>query len=432
MIKENLSEKIANKTARIGIIGLGYTGLPLAIEFFKSGYHIVGFEVDQSRADKVNSGETYIKDIKNEDLSRIVNSGRLSATTDFSLIKDIDVIQICVPTPLTAAREPDMSFVIAATKSIAENLKKDQLIVLQSTTYPGTTEEVVLPILEKTGLKAGSDFYLGYSPERVDPGNKKFNIGNTPKVVGGYTADCLDHITNLYEQVVDTVVPVTSLKAAELTKLFENIYRNVNVALVNELTLICERMGINVWEVIDAASTKPFGFMKFTPGPGLGGHCIPVDPFYLTWKARQYNFSTEFIELAGKINQNMPYFVVSKIADALNDKKKSINGAKILLLGVAYKKDIEDMRESPAIKIIEILRQKGAEVSFHDSYVDELYKEKLKSQPLTKEIVIDSDCVVLVTDHSDVDYKMVVREADLIIDTRNKLADFDSDKVIPI
>lgn len=427
-----LKEKLKNRTARIGVIGLGYTGLPLAIEFAAGGFATVGFEVDGYRVKSINSGESYLKDIESETIKKLLSAGTLSATDDFSLISDIDVIQICVPTPLTEAREPDMTFVIEASRAIAPGLKKEQLVVLQSTTYPGTTEEIVLPILEGTGLKAGEDFYLGYSPERVDPGNKKYGIKNTPKVVGGLTIKCLEQIKALYESIVDDVVPVSSLKAAELTKLFENIYRNINIALVNELTMICGRMSINVWEVIDAAATKPFGFMKFSPGPGVGGHCISVDPFYLAWKARQYNFSTEFIELAGKINQNMPYFVVSRVVDALNDRKKSLNGSRVLILGVAYKKNIEDARESPAFQIIEILREKGAVVSFHDPFVKELYKYDLISETLSAELIRASDCAVIVTDHSDIDYELLVGEADLIIDTRNILSGYNSGNVIRI
>jgi len=427
-----LAEKIKDKTAKIGIVGLGYTGLPLAVEFAKAGYTVTGIDINNDRVDGVKSGISYLEDVDDAVIRAFVKSGRLAATTNFDVIKDLDIINVCVPTPLTKSRQPDLAFVRAASQSIADYLTPEKLIILESTTYPGTTREVVKPILEAGGLRAGADFYLAYSPERVDPGNKKYNIKNTPKIVGGLTPACLEHITLLYEQVVDNVVSVTTPEAAELAKLLENIFRNVNIALVNEMTLICNRLGINVWEVINAASTKPFGFMRFLPGPGLGGHCIPVDPFYLSWKAREHSFFTEFIELAGKINENMPYYVIQRITDALNGDRKSLNGSKVLLLGVAYKRDISDIRESPAFKIIELLRAKGAEVSYHDSFVPIMPGMDLESQPLTAELLAEIDAVVVVTDHSNIDYELVLKAAPLIVDTRNALAEYKSDKVVVI
>lgn len=427
-----LKDRILSKKAKISVIGLGYTGLPLAIEFAKEHFETIGIDIDADRVDDIKTARSYLKDVDSAVIRALVRSGRLVATDDFDVITETDVVQICVPTPLTEAREPDMTFVIGAAKSVAARLKRQRLIILQSTTYPGTTEEVVKPILEAGGLVAGKDFYLGYSPERVDPGNKRYTIRNTPKIVGGYTPKCLELTRLLYEQIIEKVVPVSSLKAAEMTKLFENIFRNVNIALVNELTLLSERLGLNVWEIIDAAATKPFGFMKFYPGPGVGGHCIGVDPFYLSWKARQDHFYTEFIELAGKINENMPFFVVGRIADALNERHKSLRGSKILLLGAAYKKDISDIRESPALKLIKLLKKKGAEVLYHDPHVPVLPDFKMESQPLTRSLLGNIDCAVVVTDHSGVDYLLVNKTAPLIVDTRNVMKDLKKEKIIPI
>ncbi len=430
----SLIDKITSKTARIGIIGLGYVGLPLAIAISESGFSVVGIEVDKEKASKINVGESYIPDVESPAVEKAVDEGRFSATTDFSAIKDLDVISICVPTPLSEMHEPDISYVRSAANEAGKYLKSGQLVILESTTYPGTTEEVVLPILEESGLTVGKDFYLAFSPERVDPGNKTYGIHNTPKVVGGITQQCTELARSFYSQFVQIVVPVSSTRAAEMTKLLENIFRCVNIALVNELMLLSDRMGVNIWEVIEAAASKPFGFMPFTPGPGLGGHCIPIDPFYLSWKARQYDFHTEFIELAGKTNESIPYYVVSKISQALNSYEKSVNGAKILILGLAYKKDIGDTRESPAIKIISLLEGLGARIAIHDPYVDEkvIGTKIYKSATLTPDIVSESDCVVIVTDHTGVDYNMVADNARLIVDTRNKLKNFVGSHIVRI
>lgn len=419
-----LSNKIDQHTASIGIVGLGYTGLPLAIAFAKTGLTVTGIDIDAGRVQSVNSGCSYLEDISDADIESALSSGLLHATADASLIADLDVVSICVPTPLTKSKEPDLSYVINATKSVAQHLRPGHLIILESTTYPGTTHEVVRPILEETGLRVGEDFFLGYSPERVDPGNPKYSIKNTPKIVAGETDECVRHVEALYEQVVDKVVVTSSTGAAELAKLFENIFRNVNIALVNELAQICDRLNLDVWEVIEAAATKPFGFMKFLPGPGLGGHCIPVDPFYLAWKTRQHNMNTEFIELAGKINQNMPFYIVSKIADALNDRKKSLNSARILLIGAAYKRDIADVRESPIFELIELLEAKKAEVVFHDPHVPaiELSGQLRESVALDERELRRADCVVVVTNHSVLDYDLLAAKSALIVDTRNALA----------
>lgn len=433
-IKITLAQKIRAKTARVGIVGLGYTGLPLAIEFAKNGFHVTGIDINADRVNDVQSGQSYLEDIDNDDIRKLVDNGSLRATADASAVADLDVISMCVPTPLTKSYEPDLTFVTAATKAVAEHLGPQKLVILESTTYPGTTEDVVRPILENTGLVVGRDFYLGYSPERVDPGNEKYDIKNTPKIISGCTEACGEHMKLLYEAIVDQVVPVSSMGAGELAKLFENIFRNVNIALVNELAQICARLDLDVWEVIDAAATKPFGFMKFVPGPGLGGHCIPVDPFYLSWITRQHHMNTEFIELAGKINQSMPVFVVSKIADGLNRQKKSLNSSKILLMGAAYKKDIADVRESPVYRLIDLLEEKQADVSFHDPFVPLLPmgEDARASKALTDDLLVESDCVVIVTDHSDIDYKNIAAKAKLIIDTRNVFSKTDGDHIIRI
>lgn len=430
----SLAEKITSKTARVGIIGLGYVGLPLAIAVSDAGFSVVGIEVDKEKGLKINGGESYIPDVEPSAVKKAVDEGRFSATTDFSAIKELDIINICVPTPLSEMHEPDISYVRSAANEISKYLKSGQLIILESTTYPGTTEEVVLPILEESGLTAGKDFYLAFSPERVDPGNKTFRIHNTPKVVGGVTPECTDLARTFYSQFVQLIVPVSSTRVAEMTKLLENIFRSVNIALVNELMLLSDRMGINIWEVIEAAASKPFGFMPFSPGPGLGGHCIPIDPFYLSWKARQYDFHTEFIELAGKTNESIPYYVMSKVSQALNSHKKSVNGAKILILGLAYKKDVGDIRESPAVKIINLLEKLGAEVAIHDPFIDQeiIGTKTYKSVALTPDIISESDCIVIVTDHTNVDYNMVADNAKLIVDTRNKLKNFAGSHIVRI
>lgn len=419
-----LAERIRSKEASVGVVGLGYTGLPLAIEFAKAGFSVTGIDIDADRVNGVQSGRSYLEDIDDEDIRALVDGGGLVATADFGVVADLDIVSICVPTPLTKSREPELKHVVAATKGVAEHLKPSQLVILESTTYPGTTDEVVRPILESTGLTAGKDFFLGYSPERVDPGNKNYDIKNTPKIISGHSDACRHHMELAYGGIVDRIVPVSSTGAAELAKLFENIFRNVNIALVNELAMICDRLGLNVWEVIDAAATKPFGFMKFVPGPGLGGHCIPVDPFYLSWVARQHDTNTEFIELAGKINQNMPAYVTAKIIDGLNSQRKSLNSSKILLIGAAYKRDISDVRESPVFKLIDLLEEKQAQVTYHDPYVPELPVSGriLRSRELTDEVLTESDCVVIVTDHSGIDYVALAQKSVLLVDTRHALA----------
>lgn len=418
----NLIEKIKSKNARIGIMGLGYVGLPLVIEFCKAGFHVTGFDIDNEKVELLKQGRNYIKHI---DISQITgNDSQFNPTSDFSLLSEMDYIIICVPTPLNKNREPDMTYVFSTTETVAGNLRKGQLIVLESTTYPGTTDEDMREILEKTGLKAGEDFYLAYSPEREDPGNKDYSTSKIPKVIGGYTEKCLSAAKALYDSIGIKTVPVSSTKVAEATKLLENIYRAVNIALVNELKLLFDRMGIDIWEVIEASRTKPFGFQAFYPGPGLGGHCIPIDPFYLTWKAREYDFSTRFIELAGEINTNMPYYVVQKTVEVLNERGKSIKVAKILILGLAYKKDVDDSRESPSFKLIELLEEKGATVDYNDPYIPmtpkmRKHRANKESVSLTKENLSKYDCVVIATDHSVYDAQFIVENSRLVVDTRN-------------
>ncbi|HEX2909697.1 MAG TPA: nucleotide sugar dehydrogenase [Chloroflexia bacterium] len=419
-----LIDKIKSKHAKIGVIGMGYVGLPVAVAFAEKGFRVTGFDVVKARVSQLNRGESYIGDIPSERLLPLNASGCFHATYDFSVLAAQDVIIIAVPTPLNQTRDPDLTAIKAATRNIAAYLQKGQLVVLESTTYPGTTEEVLQPILEEKGFKVGQDFYLAFSPERIDPGSnssKGWCFENTPKVVGGVTPACLEAATSLYGQVIEKVVPVSSARVAEMCKLFENTFRVVNVALVNEMALLCDRMGLNVWEVLDAASTKPYGFMKFTPGPGVGGHCIPVDPFYLTWKAREFDFNTRFIELAGEINLQMPRYVRELVMRALNTHGKSLKGSRVLLLGVAYKKDVADMRETPAIRVIELLEKDGAQVSYHDPHVPQFEENHLKmsSIELSAEALAEADCVVLVTDHSAYDYNFIVSNARLLVDTRN-------------
>jgi len=425
MVKE-LKEKIISRQAYVGIIGLGYVGLPLAREFLNAGFSVLGFDIDPVKVEKINRGESYIKHIQSNFIASYVKTNKFSATHDFERLKEVDVIIICVPTPLGEHKEPDLTFVLNTTKTIAANLRKGHVIVLESTTYPGTTEEELLPILESTGLRVGKDFFLGFSPEREDPGNKKFTTRTIPKIVSGVTDNCLDIIKTLYDQVIIQTVPVSSPKVAEAVKLLENIYRAVNIALVNELKTVFDRMGIDIWEVIEGAKTKPFGYHPFYPGPGLGGHCIPIDPFYLTWKAKEYDMSTRFIELAGEINAYMPYYVVEKTIKALNAHEKSIKRAKILLLGLSYKPDIDDLRESPALKIMELLIKEGADVDYSDPYFPELpplrkYKFDKKSVDITPKTLKKYDCVVITTNHSSFDYDMILEHAKLIVDTRNAL-----------
>jgi UDP-N-acetyl-D-glucosamine dehydrogenase len=401
----------------VAIVGAGYVGVPLAETFGRAGHSIVLVDVQPERIEMLNRGESYVEDVSNDSVKELLDAGRLKATLDYDDLKDADAIVIALPTPLSPQREPDLSIVLDATRGIAERLQPGQLVVLESTTYPGTTRERLQPILEESGLKAGTDFHLAFSPERVDPGREDWTTRTTPKVVGGVTEACTRKAVELYESALDTVLPVSSPEAAELTKLLENIFRSVNIALVNELAQLCDRMNIDVWEIVDAASTKPFGFMRFEPGPGLGGHCLPVDPFYLSWKARQYDFYTEFIELAGKVNANMPYFCRSLISQALNHGRElSLKGAKVLILGVSYKADVQDTRESPAIKLIELLRNAGAEVSYHDPHVPDLREAGLASVALDP---AEHDCVVIVTAHSSIDYERVVEAAPLVVDLRN-------------
>jgi UDP-N-acetyl-D-glucosamine dehydrogenase len=421
---------------KVGIMGCGYVGLPLALSFAAKGHSVLGFDTDPAKVEKLNRGESYIKHIPESEIAKHVRSKHFSATTDFVRIRDMDAVLICVPTPLDERRDPDLSYVEDTTRAIAPHLQREQLIVLESTTYPGTTEELVLPILEQGGLRCPiqgpddskatpTDFYLAFSPEREDPGNKHFGLAQIPKVVGGINPPSGQAATNLYAQIVARVVPVSSTRAAEMSKLLENIFRCVNIALVNELKLLCQRMGMDVWEVIDSASTKPFGFMPFYPGPGLGGHCIPVDPYYLSWKAREYDFTTRFIELAGEINTSMPYHVVNAVAEALNQRQKSLKGARVLLLGVAYKKDIDDLRESPSLKLMQLLLERGAKLDYNDPFFPSLHKMRhydyshMRSVDIAPQSLACYDCVLVATDHSSYDYDQIVDAAKLVVDSRN-------------
>ncbi len=403
----------------VAVVGAGYVGLPLAVRLAEAGRTVVCLDPDATKMERLNAGDSYIEDVSSEELARLVSAGQLSGTTDETELRDADAILICVPTPLAEHREPDLSAVRSATAAVARNLRKDHVVILESTTYPGTTREVLQPMLEENGLRAGTDFFLAMSPERIDPGRTDFTVRTTPKLLGGITPACAERAAAVYTGAVDTIVRVSSPEAAELAKLLENIFRTVNIALVNELAMLCDRMGLNVWEIVDAAATKPFGFMRFEPGPGLGGHCLPIDPFYLAWKAREYEFSTEFIELAGKINENMPLYCVDRIARVLNDASKSVRGANLLVLGVAYKNDVGDMRESPALPIIELLRERGATLSYHDPHVASMPDLGLDSIALDIATVRAADCVVIMTGHSDVDYAMVVAEAENVLDLRN-------------
>src|SRR5215204_4788689 len=400
-----LLEKIETRRARTGVVGLGYVGLPLAVELGKAGFHTTGIELDERKISAISEGRSYIPDVSTADVQSLRQAGRLDATTDFSIVAELDTINICVPTPLRKTKDPDMSYIVSAVEAIAKHLHKGMLIVLESTTYPGTTDEVVQPLLEATGLEAGVDFFIAFSPERVDPGNPTFQTHNVPKVVGGLTPDCAKLAGALYGTAIETIVPVSSTRVAEMVKLLENTFRAVNIGLVNELALMCDRMNIDVWEVVDAAKTKPFGFMAFYPGPGLGGHCIPIDPFYLSWKAKQTGFDPRFIELAGHINAAMPHFVVDKIADALNRHRKPLNGSTVLVLGIAYKRDIDDIRESPSLDVMTLLHQKGATVRYADPYVPALQARHwpggfdLATEPITPEALAAVDCVAILTDH---------------------------------
>jgi len=425
---EKLLGKIESLKAVIGVVGLGYVGLPLVREFAAGGAKVLGFDVDPRKVKSLLAGRSYIDHIPSKVVKEIVKTKRFDATTDFARLKQADCILICVPTPLTKMREPDMTYVIATARSITKTLRKGQLIVLESTTYPGTTREVMLPILEESGLKVGKDFFLAFSPEREDPGRKDYTTKTIPKVVGGHDSDSLRAAVACYEIAIDNVVPVSSCEAAEACKILENTYRCVNIALVNELKVLFDRMGIDVWEVINGAATKPFGFTPFYPGPGLGGHCIPIDPFYLSWKARQFGMTTRFIELAGEINVAMPEYVITKLMDALNDHKKAIRGSKVLVLGLAYKKDIDDVRESPSLELIELLQAKGAKVDYNDPYCPRTHKMrehnlKMTSKKLSAGMLKSYDAVLISTDHSDYDYQFIVSNAQLVIDTRNATKD---------
>jgi len=418
-----LIAKAERREALFGIVGLGYVGLPLAVELAKAGYKVLGFDVSQRVVDGLNAGKSHVKDITDAQLAEAVEAGRFSATTDGAALAACDAISICVPTPLSKFKDPDVSYIVAATETVKAVLRPGQAIILESTTYPGTTREIMLPALESTGLKVGEDFFLAFSPERVDPGNPTYRTKNTPKVVGGITLDCQRVVMALYQPSIDTLVPVSTTEAAELVKLLENTFRSVNIGLVNEMAIVCDKLGVDVWEVIEAAATKPFGFMKFLPGPGLGGHCIPIDPHYLAWKMRGLNYKTRFIDLAGELNTEMPVFWVRKVSDALNEAGRAVRGSSVLVLGVAYKRDIEDLRESPALDIIRLLQGQGARVSYHDPYVPE-YREdghSLRSVPLTSETLAKVDCVMIVTDHTNVDYGLIRREAKVVVDTRNAL-----------
>ncbi|WP_282173983.1 nucleotide sugar dehydrogenase [Cytobacillus firmus] len=423
---KTLLEKINNKEAVIGVVGLGYVGLPLAVEKAKAGFKVIGFDVQAARVEEVNMGINYIGDVVDEDLKDMVKGRKLEATTDYQRIQEVDAVAICVPTPLDVYQQPDTSYVESSAKEIAKYAHEGMLVVLESTTYPGTTEEIVKPALEERGLKTGETVFVAYSPERVDPGNKQFKTKNTPKVVGGITANCTEVAAALYRNVLEgDVFEVSSPAIAEMEKIFENTFRHINIALANEMAILCDRMGIDVWEVIDAAKTKPYGFMAFYPGPGLGGHCIPIDPFYLTWKAREYNYHTRLIELAGEINNSMPEFVVNRAMHLLNEDGKALRGSKVTLLGVAYKKDIDDVRESPVLKIIELLDAQGADYKVVDPYVKSFKScnTRVETVELTKELLNDSDLVLVTTDHSDFDYEMIARESKSIFDTRNAMKD---------
>ena len=431
MIKDELQRLISEKRARIGVIGLGYVGLPLIIEFCLKGFDAIGFEVDETKTGEINAGRSYIVDVTSENVKKCVDDGKLTATTDFSKLNDCDVIIICVPTPLRKTKDPDMSYILTAGGEIQKYMRRGQLIILESTTYPGTTDEVLLPMFEEKGFKLDEDFLLAFSPERVDPGNPQFQTHNIPKVVGGVGKDSTEAAAFLYGQIVENVHAVSSARVAEAAKLWENTFRAINIGMANEMAKVCNALGIDTWEVVGAAATKPFGFMPFYPGPGIGGHCIPLDPHYLSWKARQHGFDSQFISLAEQVNSTMPNYVVELASTALNDDKKAVNGSKILILGVAYKKDIDDMRESPALSIIDLLRADGADVFYHDPFVaevtfDHAYTigdgEPLYNKELTDDLISGADCVIICTEHSPVDYDRVCNLASLVVDTRNALS----------
>ncbi len=424
--RDKLEDKILDRSARVAILGLGYVGLPLATIFAEAGFNVIGVEPDSSKVEKLDRGESYVQDVPSEQLSKLIQSGKLQATTDFSVLAEADAVSICVPTPLRKTGDPDLSFILVATDELAKYIHRGVVVVLESTTYPGTTREILLPKLTKTsGLEVGKDFFLAFSPERVDPGRTDWTTYNTPKVIGGITPTCSELASLWYQQALETVVPVSSAESAEMAKLLENTFRMINIGLVNEMAIMCDRLGLDVWEIIDAAATKPFGYMKFTPGPGLGGHCIPIDPLYLSWKLRALNYTARFIELASEINTGMPRYVVAKVQDALNEQMKPLKGSRVLVIGAAYKPDVDDIRESPALDIIGLLRQKGAEVDYHDPYIPKITHDDwfLESVPDFIEVASTADCVVIVTNHTTYDYQQILEKAQLIIDTRNALGD---------
>jgi UDP-N-acetyl-D-glucosamine dehydrogenase len=427
---EELLRKIETRQARAGVVGLGYVGLPLAVELAHAGFPVTGIDVLSGKVEAINRGESYVQDVPTEVLKPLVEAGKISATTDFAAVAELDTINICVPTPLRKTKDPDMSYIVSSCQEIAKHFHPGILVILESTTYPGTTDELMLPMFEAAGLKVGQDFFLCFSPERVDPGNPQFQTKNIPKVVGGITAACTQAGAAFYRQALETVVPVGSTRVAEMVKLLENTFRMINIGLVNEIALMCDRMDINVWEVIEAAATKPFGFMPFYPGPGLGGHCIPIDPFYLSWKSKQAGIEARFIELAGYINGQMPHFVVDKIQNALNDHTKPLKGSRVHVMGVAYKRDIDDVRESPALDIIHLLGKLGAKVGYSDPYVPAISSDGIEMKATPVSAALEADCVVIVTDHKSFDYQALVRSAKLIVDTRNALKGIVSDKIV--
>lgn len=436
--KEALLNKLKNKEARMAVLGLGYVGLPLAVVFAEAGFDVIGIDPDTKKVEALNKGESYIPDVPASVVAPLLKSGKLKATADFSVLQEVEAVSICVPTPLKKTGDPDMSFINTATEDLAKYVHEGMVIVLESTTYPGTTREFILPMLtEKSGLVVGKDIFLSFSPERVDPGREDWTTINTPKVIGGITEACTEAACAWYGGAIETIVPVSSTEAAEMSKLLENTFRMINIGLVNELAIMCDRLDVDVWEVIDAAATKPFGFMKFTPGPGLGGHCIPIDPLYLSWKLKSVNYNARFIELASEINTQMPRYVIEKIQDALNDQRKAINGSKVMVLGAAYKPDVNDLRESPALDVIALLAEKGAEVSYHDPYCPTLKAhngEIMHSISSMEDALVEADCVVIITDHSEYDYEVILDKAQLIVDTRNALgkAARDNDKVFSL
>jgi UDP-N-acetyl-D-glucosamine dehydrogenase len=429
---EVLAQKISDRTAQVGIIGLGYVGLPLAVEFAEAGFHVTGFDVHAAKVDSIHRGVSYIQDVPQDKVAELVAAGRLRATADFAEIAGMDTINICVPTPLRKTKDPDMSYVVAACEELARYAHPGMLVVLESTTYPGTTDELLLPMIEKSGLKAGTDFFLCFSPERVDPGNAKYQTRNIPKVVGGISAACTEMGRLFYSQALERVVPVSSTRTAEMVKLLENTFRMINIGLVNELAVMCDKMNMNIWEVVDAAATKPFGFMPFYPGPGLGGHCIPIDPFYLSWKSKQAGVEARFIELAGAVNGHMPHFAVSKVQNALNTAGKAVRGSRVHILGVAYKRNIDDMRESPALDVIHLLTELGAVVTYSDPHVPELRADgiSLKASESADAAIAAADCVMIITDHDGIDYRDVVNRAKLVVDTRNATKGIVSDRIV--